>query len=248
MAEKRIKIGKPEASGRVKSFSLAQPQHLMRNMQLQPGSINETSSAATPATNSGLSLKKELSAQASAMQKLLQMLENEKCPDKTQEILIFLQDLSQSFSDAVDRFNKTSGHTSNTGGKSVVAFEDIFEKVVSQITNLIFETNTVIEADFSQRRYVTTTHSHLESTMLNSLSNAIRNCQPGETPHISIRTFTSNGSTMLVISSNDHGDPDIYPENPDARGIGASINQEVPLEGRISTTGTTIKIRFNDHA
>jgi hypothetical protein len=232
----------------LKAFSLAQPQHLMRNMQLKPGSMNETSSAASPAITSGPMIKTELTAQADAMQKLVQMLENEKCPDKTQEILIFLQDLSQSFSNAVDRFNKTSGHTSHTGSKSAVAFEDVFEKVVSQITNLIFETNTVIEADFSQRRYVTTTHSHLESTMLNSLSNAIRNCQPGETPHISIRTFTSNGSTVLVISSNDHSDADAYTENPDARGIGASINQEVPPEGRRSTTGTTIKISFNDHA
>jgi hypothetical protein len=218
----------------------------MRNIQPNPAHNNENIAATS---NSTLFVKEELSGHTSTMQQLLQMLENEKCPDRTQEILIFLQDLSQSFTDAVARYNTTNGNHHYAGGKTKVAFEDVFEKVVANLTNLIFETNTVIEADFSQRRYVTSTHGHLESTMLSSLSNAIRNCQPGETPHISIKTLTGNGGALLVISCNESDFVhDAYAENPDARGIGASINQEVPFTRPTASTGTTIKICFNDHA
>lgn len=82
-------------------------------------------------------------------------------------------------------------------------FNQIIERVSSNLAYLIEHKQAVIDTDFSQAGSINSIRSYVKSIFINIMLNALHYAKPGQSPHISIRT--QHAGNMVMIYIKDHG-------------------------------------------
>lgn len=86
-----------------------------------------------------------------------------------------------------------------------VSLTELVSSIQDSIFNIIEESKTYIETDFSAIDEVTTIRSYLGSIIFNLINNSIKYAQPGIAPHISIWTERNGHDLMLHFKDNGMG-------------------------------------------
>lgn len=86
-----------------------------------------------------------------------------------------------------------------------VSFTELVSSIQDSIFNIIEESKTRIETDFSAIDEVTTIRSYLGSIIFNLINNSIKYAQPGVAPHIRIWTERNGHDLMLHFKDNGMG-------------------------------------------
>lgn len=87
-----------------------------------------------------------------------------------------------------------------------ISFAKVLDKTKELLIAQILETDTLIEADFSQATNITYHRPYLDSIFLNLISNAIKYRSPDRNPHLKISTEkVKNESIVMKISDNGLG-------------------------------------------
>lgn len=147
--------------------------------------------------------------------------------------------------------------------KHEIAFEKTLQYVRSMISVDITESDAVIEHDFSQAPTLHYPNIYLESILLNLMSNSLKYKHPSRSPHIQLRSYRDNGSTILTVTDNGLGINmekyghqlfrmrKTFHRHPESRGVGlflikSQINAmggDISAESKVNE-GTTFTIKF----
>lgn len=146
-----------------------------------------------------------------------------------------------------------------------VSISAALERVSQSIHNLIVDTNSSIESDFSAFDKISFNKAYLDSILLNLITNAIKYVNVGTTPHLVLRTQILNGEKQLLISDNGQGFNlekiknkifglhQKFHSHSDSNGIGLylvythikNLGGNITLESEVGK-GTTFTITFVD--
>lgn len=125
--------------------------------------------------------------------------------------------------------------------------QDIFNRVVSSIKQLVQQHEVIFDTEFSEVEKVHYIPAYLESMLLNFITNAIKYRKPDVRPEIRVFTYEEYEKKYLVVQDNGIGiDMDLHGEkifqlyktfhnNPDAIGLGLFLtrNQVEAVGGKI---------------
>ncbi len=146
-----------------------------------------------------------------------------------------------------------------------VSISAALERVTQSIHNMIVDTNSFIESDFSAFDKIPFNKAYLDSILLNLITNAIKYVNVGTTPHLVLRTQILNGEKQLLISDNGQGFNlekiknkifglhQKFHAHSDSNGIGLylvythikNLGGNITLESEVGK-GTTFTITFMD--
>jgi len=195
---------------------------------------------------------------------LIELMKNETNEEVRQELLLLLQNVSNSLNETLKDLSEiVHVQTQTKNVISTVSIEHVFDSVMKVLSADIFKTETLIEVDFSNCPTVEYVPAYLESIMLNLISNSIKYKHPERHALIKIDSGVENGRPVLKIVDNGlgidltrNGDKifnlyQTFHNHPEARGIGLYItkNQIESMGGNIAVEsiegkGTIFKINF----
>ena len=89
--------------------------------------------------------------------------------------------------------------------KREVYFSDIFQKVKSDMSRVIFDANMVIKADFSQCPQIEYSPMQLNNLLRNLITTAIKNKPPNKYPVVEISTKRNDDQVILIVKDNGIG-------------------------------------------
>lgn len=178
----------------------------------------------------------------------------------------------------MDYFNTTVGNLSGTlddllevvtirnnskKEKSIIAFKDVFSKILENFQGQIMETNAIITSDFSKEPELNYSSVYLESIMHNLFSNSLKYRSKDRVPKIHFETRKTGDKIELLASDNGlgmnmktHGSRlfglhKTFHKHPDAKGVGLFITkaQVEAMGGGISVQsevdkGSTFEVIF----
>ncbi len=149
--------------------------------------------------------------------------------------------------------------------KKIIHFAELLEDVKAMIENEVSRTGAVITADFSRAKSITYFHSHVQSILLNLLTNALKYRSPERTLTINIKTVRAGDAVILSVEDNGAGinlekhKSKIFAafkrldQNGDGKGLGLYIvkRQVEQYGGRIDVTskigaGTVFTVTLKD--
>lgn len=198
----------------------------------------------------------------SALLKLYEASANEA---EKEELMTAIKRVSENLLIKLDELTETlkSKHKTHQEYEKL-EFMQVYSKLLNTISADIKQSKAVIETDFSAFPEIRYPKPYLESIMQNLLTNAIKYRHPERTPHISITTFSINGSVHMHVKDNGLGIDlkkygnrlfgiyQTFHEKSNSQGIGLYItrSQLVSMGGSIEAEsvpgeGTTFKVRFN---
>ncbi|BAU52218.1 Sensor protein EvgS precursor [Mucilaginibacter gotjawali] len=146
-----------------------------------------------------------------------------------------------------------------------VDLEESLKVVLWSLGFLIKSSNTILRADFTQKKTIRFNKAYLESIFLNLITNSVKYSKPGLHPEISITSKQNNGVSQLIFTDNGQGfDMDKtrdkifgfnqkFNDRSDSKGIGLYLvyNHITSLGGKISVSsrpneGAEFVISFKD--
>lgn len=149
---------------------------------------------------------------------------------------------------------------------AALQLEKHLQRVIDSIRSTLQLSQIEIEFNFDEINIVHFNAAYLESIFLNLITNAIKYCQPGKTPHIKITSRIKNNAVQLIFTDNGLGMDwnkvkdkifglyQKFHRHPDSRGIGLYLihSQITSLGGTIEVEtepnkGTTFFINFPAH-
>lgn len=169
--------------------------------------------------------------------------------DRT-EVFEHIKSVSESLSATIDHLNEIVKIQADLGkGKKKVAFNDIYENVVSGVKSFIENTRATIETDFSAAPEVSYVPAYLESIFQNLITNSLKYRHPDRAPHIRIQSQKIGQHVCLFFEDNGrgidlklHGNRifgmyKTFHDNPDARGMGLFMTRQ-----QIEALGGSIEV------
>ncbi|HXH99621.1 MAG TPA: CHASE3 domain-containing protein [Sphingobacteriaceae bacterium] len=207
----------------------------------------------------------DLRAPAANLEALLNLYKEAKDNTERKSLVETMQDvtdnLSTKLNDLVELLR--SKHEANLLNENL-DFQEIYEKVIKNLSTEIQQTHANIDYDFSLAPTLNYPKSYLESILQNLISNALKYRHPERKPEIKIRSFKEKGKTHMVIADNGIGIDMIkhgsqlfglyktFQNHRNSKGIGLYITkaQIVSLGGNIEVEsklqeGTRFMISFN---
>lgn len=146
-----------------------------------------------------------------------------------------------------------------------LSFNDSLNAVLGSLSSLIRNTNTVINADFSDLEEIVFNRSYLESIFLNLITNSIKYARPGSRPRIHIYSRNLNGVKQLIFEDEGQGFEmdrvkdkifglhQKFHDTEDSKGIGlylvhsyiTSLGGQIKVESRVNE-GARFTLSFKD--
>ncbi|MBQ4819836.1 PAS domain-containing sensor histidine kinase [Aquimarina sp. MMG016] len=205
-----------------------------------------------------------LRSHTSNLSLLVQLIEDISDPSEKIELIQEIGQISTSLNITIEHLNEIVAiHTNKDQEKKLIRFDDTLKIVTSGIGQMMSNSKTTIQKDFSELEEINYIPAYLESILLNLITNAIKYKHEDKDPVINIKTYKIEKKKYLKISDNGRGiDMNLFKDkvfgmyktfhyNKDAVGIGLFLtkNQIESLNGRISVEsevnkGTTFTIEF----
>lgn len=206
----------------------------------------------------------DLRAPAANLEALLNLYKEAKDNSERKSLVETMQDVTDNLSSKLNDLVELLRNTRETNLLNEnLSFQEIYEKVIKNLSAEIRQTQVKIEADFTQAPTLSYPKSYLESILQNLISNGLKYHHPERIPQIKIRSFKENGRTCMTIADNGIGiDLDKYGSQlfglyktfhnvRDSKGIGLYITREQILSrgGKIDIEskpleGTRFRICF----
>lgn len=179
-----------------------------------------------------------LRSQVSNLQMSAALFDTLNLSQEQQELLQNFQKIGGSLDETLKHLNKiVSVHSAVTKTRETVVIQDVYNRVVSGLSQSIRENKAVIYTDFSEVEDVEYIEAYLESILQNLITNALRYKHPDRDPEISVFTFEDNGKKHLLVRDNGlgidlekHGDDlfklyKTFHGNKDALGLGLFLTR-----------------------
>lgn len=194
---------------------------------------------------------------------LIDELKDENRKEVNNEYLRLLKSSNNSLTETLQELSEILEISQNRNIDKVdCSFTTIFKKVYDQFLTEIYSKKVILTTDF-QVEHIQYPKIYLESIFNNLLSNALKYTVPRVQPHIHIRTYQQNNSTLLSIQDNGIGIDlpkfksqifmfrKVFHRGFDSKGLGLFITryQIESLGGKIDViskpnNGTTFLINF----
>lgn len=194
---------------------------------------------------------------------LIDELKDENRKEVNSEYFRLLKSSNNSLTDTLQELSEILEISQNRNIDKVNCyFPTIFKKVYDQFLTEIYSKKVILTTDF-QVEYIHYPKIYLESIINNLLSNALKYTVPRVQPHIHIRTYQQNNSTLFSIQDNGIGIDlpkfksqifmfrKVFHRGFDSKGLGLFITryQIESLGGKIDViskpnNGTTFLVNF----
>lgn len=197
---------------------------------------------------------------------LLGLIDHDRIEDATlKEILEGFDTSTNSLNDTINDLLKILCIKENTGiEQEEIRLLELFQKVSSQVSNLIDEVDPAIEHNFTADAFINFNRAYLESIFLNLLTNAIK--YRSDNRKLSLKVTMQEYESKTVVTFQDNGiGIDLekcrskvfglyqrFHNYPDSKGLGLYLvkSQIEALGGNIEIesvvdTGTTFTLTFN---
>ena len=184
---------------------------------------------------------------------------NPEIIDKLEQSATKLQQILKDLIEVSDVTNPSSATMTD------VKFSHVVDFVKNSIEDVIINTNTQIFTDFEEVPSILFTRVHLQSIILNLVSNAIKYKSPDRNPIIKIRTYKKGRFTFMEVTDNGIGINMVrnkdkifglfqrFHSNADGKGLGLYIIKSIVEShgGKISVEsevniGTTFTVSFKN--
>ncbi len=206
-----------------------------------------------------------LRSHSSNLESILQLYENESCPEEKNNYVRLLQNVSRNLNQTLHDLNEVVSINNNLDIKSEEVQVSKYLDNAMEVLGLQIESKgAIIKNNIPPQMKVRFNSSYMESVLLNFLTNALRYSHPDRTPVIEVSGYKQNGNWVLEVADNGIGiDLDKHKDKvfglyktfsgrSDSRGVGLFITKnqvnamggEVGVESR-PNVGTTFKVYFS---
>ncbi|MFC3416394.1 PAS domain-containing sensor histidine kinase [Algoriphagus hitonicola] len=207
----------------------------------------------------------DLRTPVSSILMVFNLLDFNKIQDpETLELVQLIQRSTLGLKDSLNKYlHLIAEKESSNFDLELLNFSEVYSQVVSTIQPLISSTGTEIVSDFSKAPELHYNRLYLGSIFLNLISNAIKYSRPDIQSRIKIKTFKSEGKTILTIQDNGEGMDmeyvkgklfgmnQTFHQHADSKGIGLyliynhikSVGGSIEVESEIGM-GSTFTITF----
>lgn len=204
----------------------------------------------------------DLRAPAANIEALLRLHNEAKNQQERDTLMETMQDVSENLSNKLNDLVESLRDKNEVSRLSeTLSFQNIYDKIVQNLSVEIRKSNVTINANFTQAPEVIAPKSYLESILQNLISNAIKYRHPERKPVINLRSFKAKERVCFEISDNGlgidlhkHGGElfglyKTFHKNRDSKGVGLYITraQVLSLGGHIDVEsvpgeGTTFTV------
>jgi signal transduction histidine kinase len=127
--------------------------------------------------------------------------QTEKDDEVFDKIRFTTDQMNSTLNDLIDIVLKNK----QAGEKRKVRFEELLETVKKSIARQVEESGAEIKGDFSEVESIIYPHAHLQSVLLNLLTNAIKYREPSRKLRVEVRTYRSEQFICLSVKDNGIG-------------------------------------------
>ena len=89
--------------------------------------------------------------------------------------------------------------------KTQVHFSTLIHNIKESIENILHESHTVIDLDFSKVMHINTIRTYLGSVFFNLITNSVKYAREGVAPHITISTHREGNNVIILYKDNGRG-------------------------------------------
>jgi len=200
---------------------------------------------------------------ASNLSSLVKLLLDETNPEESKTIKLMLKDSVDVLMRTIDDVSEVLTTTHTHIKPQVVVFQEVLNDVVIELRQLLFESGTKMNTDFSEMESVFYPRDHVHNILINLVSNSIRYRDKNKDNVIDITSTKVDDNVILHVKDNGlgidlkrHGNSlfnlyKTFHENPESKGVGLFLikNQLTSLHGTVDVksevdVGTEFIITF----
>ncbi|WP_257710800.1 PAS domain-containing sensor histidine kinase [Gramella sp. MT6] len=198
---------------------------------------------------------------------LVNLIDHSKIKDE--ETLLYLELLGKSVHKLKSTLNEQVDHLKENHwlkpSAKPVNLKKLIYTILDSLRSLIEETQTIVEIDFSEIKFLNSNHFYLNSIFLNLITNSIKYAKPGIPPRISIISKRNEVGSQIHFLDNGIGFDmeksekglfqlhQTFTDNNDSKGIGLylvksymnSLGGDIDVVSKIGV-GTTFILCFKD--